>query len=213
MQCYLCQNEIGAEPQYIGNDTYRHKDCNPTDYAEIAPSEKEREKKLWQDLMFHADVIQSGRLKIIEILHEYHRDRLYRLRGCDTWDEFCRFLGMKRSWAYELLGIAKNQAVIDYVKEAPNILDERTKQIAIVARVATEENVNELMEKASRMTVSELRDEMSTQADSGVVTKTYSWGKDDYMTIEDAIGKVKREHGEMSSARAILAMAQEYLGG
>jgi len=53
---------------------------------------------------------------------------------------------------------------------------------------------------------------MSTQADSGVVTKTYSWGKDDYMTIEDAIGKVKREHGEMSSARALLAIAQEYLG-
>src|SRR3989304_3044654 len=212
MQCHLCQNEIGAEPQYIGNDTYRHKDCNPTDYSEIAPSEKEREKKLWQDLMFHADVIQTGRLKIIEILHEYHRDRLYRLRGFDTWDEFCHALLIKRSWAYELLSISRNQAVIEYVRAAPGVLDERTKQVAIVARVATEENVNALMDKAARMSVSELRDELSTQADISVVTKTYSWGKDDYMTIEDAIGKVKREHGGMSSARGLLAIAQEYLG-
>jgi hypothetical protein len=213
MQCYLCTGEVGGDWVYIGKDTYRHMDCNPADYANVLPSDKERETTLWNELMGHADTIRTSRLRVVEILGEYHRDKLYRTRGFSTWDEFSKHLGMKRSWGYELLGIAKNQALLDCIREEPDILEERAKQVSIIAKVADEGNVSSLLRKAKTMTCTDLRNELSTQADTGHITKSYSWTKDEIMTLEDAIAKVKEENGEMSSAKALICIAQEYLGG
>jgi len=209
--CYLCHENIGSHPVNIGKDTFRHLDCSPLDY-DLKPSDKMRADELWDELILHAESINKSRLRLVEILAEFHKDRLYRVQGCATWDDFCKKLGVKRSWGYELLSIAKNQVLLDYVRDEPEVLETRGKQLGIIAKIASQENVDALFSLAKTKTVSELRDELSNQENSDIITRSFSWVKEDYMTIEDAIAKVKEEHGEMSSAKAILGMAMEYLG-
>lgn len=206
--CYLCHEPIAKNPLYIGQDTYRHRECDPLQHNHLPTSDKERADTLWAEMMQIAGEIQGHRLRLAMILKVYHQDKLYRLRGYETWHEFTNFLSLKHSWAYELLSIVKNPYLLEYVQAEPELLEGRAKHLAVIARIADAENVAEMVEKARSMTVVELRNDLSDRADTDWVTRSFSFERHELSTLEDAI-----ERTGLRGGRAIIAICQEYLAG
>lgn len=209
--CYLCQNEISGNGLYIGDGTYRHHECNPVEYSDVPADDKESEAKLWDELMQNADEIHHKRLRMVEILSIYHKNRLYRLRGFHTWNDFTAFLGMKRSWAYELLNIARNECVIEYVRDKPSLLDEKTKHLSAIAKIATDESIQGLMQKVNSMTLTDLKNDISTHPNTGLKIMSFTFTAEQLEVLEEAFEYLRTEHNITNKGEALSLACAEIL--
>lgn len=211
--CFLCSEELGdKQTLYVGNEKWRHSDCDPIKYGALTVEDRQLADVLWVELLQCADTIQSNRLKLLGILSTYNQQKLYRCKGFSTWADFCKYLGMKKSWSYELLKIANNPFLFEKIKGNPKLMEERPKHMTVIADVATEDNVEELVYKAERMTVSDLRSEVMPHGDGGeFVTKSFRFRREDLSTIEDAISHVRGATGEANPGTCIVHLAENYL--
>ena len=211
--CALChEEENGKQTLYIGNDQWRHTECDPIKYGALSLQDRQLADTLWVELLSCADTIQDNRLKLLGILSTFNQEKLYRCKGFSTWGDFCNYLGMKKSWSYELLKIANNPYLIEKIKADPKLIEERPKHLTVIADMVTRDNVDELVDKASKMTVTNLRNDVMPHADGGeFVTKSYRFRRSDLATLEDAIEHVRGATGEANSGTCIIHLAENYL--